>query len=108
MSKVRIVTFIPLNSADAVRQALGRAGAGQIGEYSFCSYSVVGKGRFTPSGNANPHIGTSGVAEVVEEERIEVECNKEDAKAVIRAMKKAHPYEEVVFDIYQLLNEDDL
>ncbi len=106
--RVKIVTFVPLDNADAVREALGKAGAGQIGEYSYCSYSVIGKGRFIPSDNANPHIGSVGVAEVVEEERIEVECDRSKAKAVIEAMKIAHPYEEVAFDIYPLLEEDEL
>lgn len=105
---VKIVTFAPLESADAIRQALGQAGAGQIGEYSFCSYSVIGKGRFLPSENAQPHIGQSGVAEVVEEERIEVVCRRDNAKVVIAAMKAAHPYEEVALDIYPLLDEDNL
>lgn len=106
--KVKIVTFVPVDDADKVREVLGNAGAGQIGEYSFCSYSVLGKGRFIPSDNANPHIGQSGVAEVVEEERIEVECNRSNAKAIIQAMKSAHPYEEVAFDIYPLLEENEL
>lgn len=106
--KVKIVTFTPLENADAVRDALGKAGAGQIGEYSFCSYSVIGKGRFTPSANASPHIGKVGNSEVVEEERIEVVCDRSKAKAVIEAMKSAHPYEEVAFDIYPLLQEDEL
>lgn len=106
--KVKIVTFVPQESADAVRDALGNAGAGEIGKYSFCSYSVVGKGRFIPSDNANPHIGVSGVAEVVDEERIEVECDRSKAKVVIEAMKLAHPYEEVAFDVYPLLEETDL
>lgn len=108
MSKLKIVTFVPLENADAVRQALGNAGAGQIGEYSYCSYTVVGKGRFVPSDAAHPHIGTADVPEIVEEERIEVVCEKENAKAVIAAMKAAHPYEEVAFDIYALLDEDEL
>jgi len=106
--KVKIVIFVPIENADAVREALGSAGAGQIGEYSYCSYSVIGKGRFTPSDNANPHIGSNGVAETVEEERIEVECDRPRAKAVIEAMKSAHPYEEVAFDIYPLLEETEL
>lgn len=106
--KVKIVTFVPVDDADKVREALGNAGAGQIGEYSFCSYSVLGKGRFIPSENANPHIGQLGVAEVVEEERIEVECDRANAKAIIQAMKSAHPYEEVAFDIYPLLEESEL
>lgn len=106
--KVKIVTFVPLENADNVREALGAAGAGQIGEYSYCSYSIVGKGRFTPSDNANPHIGQSGKAETVDEERIEVVCERADAKSVVAAMKQAHPYEEVAFDIYPLLDEDQL
>jgi hypothetical protein len=106
--KVKIVTFVPVDDADKVREALGNAGAGQIGEYSFCSYSVLGKGRFIPSDNANPHIGQSSVAEVVEEERIEVECDRSNAKAIIKAMKSAHPYEEVAFDIYPLIDEKEL
>jgi len=106
--RVKIVTFVPLEYADAVREALGNAGAGQIGEYSFCSYSIIGKGRFIPSDNANPHIGQSGVAVVVQEERIEVECDRSKAKTVIEAMKTAHPYEEVAYDVYPLLEETDL
>jgi hypothetical protein len=107
-TKVKIVTFVPVENADQVRQALGGAGAGRIGEYSFCSYSVLGKGRFTPSEHANPHIGEKNVPEVVEEERIEVVCFRDNAKNVIAAMKSAHPYEEVAFDIYPLIDESEL
>ena len=108
IEKVKVVTFVPLENADAVREALGKAGAGQIGEYTFCSYSIVGKGRFTPSENANPHIGERNKSEIVDEERIEVVCNRTDAKQIISAMKNAHPYEEVAFDIYPLIQESDL
>jgi hypothetical protein len=108
MSKVKIVTFVPIDHAEQVRTALGDAGAGVIGEYSYCSYSVVGKGRFIPSDDANPHIGEPGQLEVVEEERIEVVCNRDKAKAVIAAMKQAHPYEEVAFDIFPLIEESEL
>lgn len=106
--KVKIVTFVPIDNADLVRQALGDAGAGNIGEYSYCSYSVVGKGRFIPSENANPYIGEKNTSETVDEERIEVVCDRSDAKNVIAAMKKAHPYEEVAFDIYPLVQESEL
>ncbi len=106
--RVKISTFAPLASADVVREALGKAGAGSIGEYSFCSFSVVGKGRFLPSDKANPHIGQQGMLEIVDEERIEVVCDRADAPKIISAMKEAHPYEEVAFDIVPLLNEEDL
>lgn len=107
-NQAKIVTFVPLENADAVRDALGAAGAGKIGEYSFCSYSVVGKGRFTPGESASPHIGSANTPEVVEEERIEVICDRRDAKKAIAAMKEAHPYEEVAFDIYPLILESEL
>jgi hypothetical protein len=107
-TKVKIVTFAPPENADAIRLALGNAGAGTIGEYSFCSYSVIGKGRFTPSDNANPHIGQQNVPEVVEEERIEVVCDRSKAKRAIQLMKQAHPYEEVAFDVYPLVDESQL
>ena len=106
--KVKLVTFVPTTHANAVRDALGSAGAGHIGEYSYCSFTSMGKGRFVPSESAQPHIGTPGIPEIVEEERIEVVCDRTDAKAVIAAMRQAHPYEEVAFDIYPLLDESEL
>ena len=108
MSLVKIVTFVPPANADDVRRALGEAGAGKIGNYSFCSYSVLGKGRFTPSVDAHPHIGMPGSAETVEEERIEVVCDRAHAKAVVDMVRAAHPYEEVAIDIYPLLDESEL
>lgn len=108
MASVKIVTFVPVADADRVRDALGKAGAGQIGEYNYCSYSVVGKGRFVPSDKANPHIGRAGELEVVEEERIGVVCDRVNAKAVIEAIRRSHPYEEVSVDIYPLISESEL
>lgn len=108
MGTVKIVTFVPLEYADKVREALGQAGAGIIGEYTYCSYSVVGKGRFIPSQNSKPYIGKSGKHEVVDEERIEVICPRDKAKQVIAAMKEAHPYEKVAIDIYPLIEEEAL
>lgn len=105
-TKVKIVTFVPLASADAIRQVLGEAGAGTIGEYTFCSYSTVGKGRFTPTSQANPYIGQPNKPEVVDEGRIEVVCDRSSAKLVIAAVKKAHPYEEVALDVYPLIDEE--
>lgn len=101
---VKLVVFVPEKDADNVREALGEAGAGQIGEYSFCSFSLKGVGRFMPSKDANPHIGESGKLELVDEERIEVACEKEQAQKIIDVIKKIHPYEEVVIDIYPMLS----
>lgn len=101
---VKLVVFVPEENADDVRQALGEAGAGKIGEYSFCSYSIKGVGRFKPSDKANPHIGSAGKMKAVDEERIEVACEKEQATKIIQVIKDVHPYEEVVIDIYPMLS----
>lgn len=108
MNRVKIVTFVPTENADDIRRVLGEAGAGKLGEYTFCSYSVTGIGRFLPSKNADPHIGEPGKLETVQEERIEVICERSDAKSIINALKKAHPYEEVALDIIPLIEETDL
>ena len=100
---VKIVVFVPEENAEEVRQALGEAGAGKIGDYSFCSFSIKGTGRFKPNDKANPHIGSAGKLETVDEERIEVACEKKQAARIIEVIKKVHPYEEVVIDIYQML-----
>jgi hypothetical protein len=101
---VKLVVFVPEQNADEVREALGKAGAGKIGEYSFCSFSVKGKGRFKPSDKANPHIGDANELETVNEERIEVACEKDEALQIIKVIKGVHPYEEVVIDIYPMLS----
>ena len=101
---VKIVVFVPEADAEKVRLALGKAGAGKIGNYSYCSFSSKGIGRFLPEIGANPHIGTVGKIEEVVEERIETICERERLDAVISAMKASHPYEEVAYDVYPLEN----
>jgi hypothetical protein len=100
---VKLVVFVPLSHADIVRQAMGNAGAGKIGNYTYCSFSTQGTGRFKPEEGANPAIGEVGTMEAVEEERIEIACEKSQVKDVIEAIKKVHPYEEVALDIYPML-----
>lgn len=108
MSRIKIVTFVPIEAADAVREAMGKAGAGKIGNYHFCSFSSRGEGRFMPMNGANPASGKVGTLSVEPEERIEVVCDRAEVKAVIVAMKKAHPYEEVPYELYELLDEGEL
>lgn len=100
--KYKLVVFVPLESADKVREAIGSAGGGKIGNYSHCSWSTRGVGRFLPLDGANPAIGEVGKMEAVEEERIETVIEEQFLTSVISAMKKAHPYEEVAYDIYKL------
>ncbi|MFA6909142.1 MAG: YqfO family protein [Patescibacteria group bacterium] len=99
---VKLVVFVPESHADAVRDALGSAGAGKVGNYTFCSFSLHGTGRFKPEAGAHPTIGEVGKLTSVPEERIEVVCDRKLLKEVISAIKKVHPYEEVVLDVYPL------
>lgn len=100
---VKIVVTVPPAQANLVREAMGKAGAGKLGHYQYCSFSVKGLGRFMPLTGAKPAIGKVGKLETVVEERIETICFKKDLKKVIKAIKKAHPYEEPMIDIYPLL-----
>jgi len=102
MKTYKIVVYVPEESADKLREAMGNAGAGKIGNYTFCSFSVKGVGRFKPEVGANPTIGEVGKLEEVVEERIEVVCSEDNLEQVLHAIKEAHPYEEPATDIYFL------
>ncbi|MEK7494699.1 MAG: hypothetical protein AAB615_02435 [Patescibacteria group bacterium] len=100
--RYKIVVYVPESHSEKVRVALGEAGAGKIGKYTFCTFTSRGVGRFLAGEGANPAIGEVGKLEAVEEERIETVCEESKLQAVIKAMKDVHPYEEVAFDIYLL------
>lgn len=91
---MHISVNVPLTHADAMREALGKAGAGKIGAYSFCSFSTLGTGRSLPLEGAHPAIGTVGRLETIEEEKIETFCNPEILQEVIDVIRDVHPYEE--------------
>ena len=101
---VKIVVFVPETHTDIVREVMGKAGAGKIGNYSHCSFSSKGIGRFKPEDGANPHIGEIGKFEEVVEERIETVCSRDKLQEVISAIKDVHPYDEVALDVYPLEN----
>jgi len=94
-----LVIYCPVSSADNVRKAAADAGAGKIGNYDSCSFSVRGTGRFRPLKGSDPAIGTIGTPEEVEEERIEVVATKKDLPKILRAVLEAHPYEEPAIHI---------
>jgi hypothetical protein len=96
----KIVVTVPVGDADTLRRAMGEAGAGKIGNYTYCSFSVLGTGRFLPGEGAHPAIGKVGDLETVDEERIEVSCDDALVERVVAAIRAAHPYEEPVIDLY--------
>jgi len=101
----KLVVFVPAENAEQLREALGNVGAGSIGNYSHCSFSGAGEGRFLPGENTNPHIGVKGKLEAVNEVRVETIFPQSIEKKVLQAMIKAHPYEEVAYDVYRLENK---
>lgn len=101
---IKLVVFVPADYASVVRQALGRAGAGWIGNYSDCTFNTRGTGTFRPREGADPFTGTVGELEQVEEVRIETIVPRADMHRVVQAMLEAHPYEEVAYDLYPLEN----
>jgi hypothetical protein len=103
--RIYIVVTVPESHLDAVLDAIASAGGGEVGEYTHCAFMNVGKGRFKPSGAATPHIGEVGAINAVEEWRIETFCERSRAKAVVRAIRAAHPYEEPVIYLLPLLDE---
>lgn len=102
MGNYKVVVTAPENEADKLREAIGSAGGGKVGNYTHCSFSVKGTGRFLPVDGANPAIGQVGQPEEVAEERIEITCDSENVKAVVAAIRETHSYEEPAIDVYEL------
>ncbi|WP_408895858.1 Nif3-like dinuclear metal center hexameric protein [Nocardioides sp. R1-1] len=99
----KLTVFVPADAAAPVRAAVAEAGAGQIGDYDYASFtSAPGEGRFRPLDGASPMIGAVGELTTVEEVRIEVVVPRGRREAVVRAMLGAHPYEEPAYDVVEL------
>jgi len=98
---VKLVIFVPENAAASIRDALTAAGAGKIGKYSGCLFSSRGAGQFTPDEGSDPVVGSAGGGqETVDEVRIETEVARWDLPTVLTAARKAHPYDEMAYDVY--------
>lgn len=106
--RVQIVFTVSEADLDPVLKAMGEAGAGVLGEYTFCSFSNAGTGRFLPGAGATPHVGGVGEINQALETRVETFCYRHEAKQIVGAIQAAHPYEEPVIYIIPLLSEDDL
>jgi dinuclear metal center YbgI/SA1388 family protein len=96
---LKLVVFVPSEAADAVADAVFNAGGGTIGRYDRCSFRTAGTGTFRGGEGTNPTVGSPGVDERADEVRLETVIPAATADAVVAAMKRAHPYEEVAFDL---------
>jgi hypothetical protein len=97
-----VVVYVPLSHANAVREAVAKAGAGKIGNYEACSFSERGVGRFRPIKGAQPMVGSVGRLEEVEEERIEFMVEEQRLGGVVTAARNAHPYEEPAIHLWKM------
>ncbi|MDO1511922.1 Nif3-like dinuclear metal center hexameric protein [Maribacter confluentis] len=100
----KLTTYVPVENSDDVKHALFTAGAGEIGNYSNCSFSVEGKGSYKANSNANPTKGTIGETHTEQEIMLTCTMTKNKTTAVVNALLDSHPYEEVAYDIQTLDN----
>lgn len=106
--KIKFIVFVPAEHTDRVREAAGRAGAGVIGEYRSCSFTVRGTGTYLPSDAAHPFTGETGTLSREPEDRIEMIAPALRAEDIVAAVRAVHPYEEMAYDIVPLANNDSL
>ena len=103
MKRLKLVWFVPPAALDATRDAVFAAGAGRIGDYERCSFIGEGTGTFFGTEGTEPAIGEAGREERVSEFRVETVVPVEVVAEVVSALVAAHPYEEVAYDLYPLL-----
>lgn len=104
---IKLSVYCPKVKAEEVKTALFKAGAGNIGNYSECSFNTEGKGTYKANENANPSYGEKGIRHEEEELRIEVLVSSHRKGQVVSAMLKAHPYEEVAYDLFPIENSNN-
>ena len=101
----KLVTFCPTAQANQVRSAIFAAGAGNISDYTECSFNVDGIGTFKGGEGTDPYVGKVGQQHQEPEVRIETIFKAQDERKILQALFKTHPYEEVAYDIYPLTNK---
>jgi hypothetical protein len=99
----KLVFFVPREALDATREAVFAAGAGRIGDYERCSWYTAGTGTFLAGEGTDPSVGRVGREERVSELRVETVIPADRAQDVVAALRAAHPYEEVAFELYPLV-----
>ena len=104
---MKLETFVPTPFTQGVLNALYDAGAGRIGDYENCSFRSEGVGTFKPKGKAQPFIGKLGQDEEVQEHRLEVVFPAHKERDILKALRAAHPYEEVAYYLHRLENEQE-
>ncbi len=107
VKRVKIVVTVPVEDTEKVREAICRAGAGVIGNYTDCSMMTKCTGTFIPNDEANPYLGERGKLEYANEDKLEVVCDVDKVKNVLVKLREVHPYEEPAIDIIPLIDESE-
>ena len=98
-SLYKIELYVPESHLAAVKTAMFEAGAGRVGNYDCCAWQTRGEGQFRPLDGSTPFLGNQGQIETVIEHKLEMVCEEQCLEAVIAALKRAHPYEEVAYTV---------
>jgi hypothetical protein len=106
-SLLKLMTYVPFGHVDEIRTAVFNAGAGQIGNYSECSFSAEGIGTFKAEADTNPFVGEIGKRHEEREMKLEVVFPNYLQSNIVNALKENHPYEEVAYDIIALQNTNE-
>ncbi|WP_186575764.1 Nif3-like dinuclear metal center hexameric protein [Aquibacillus kalidii] len=101
----KLVVYVPETHAEQLKQAIGNAGTGHIGNYSHCSFQTQGIGSFKPLEGADPFIGNKGKLEIVKEAKVETLITKKQVNSILSIIREVHPYEEVAYDLLRLENK---
>ena len=98
----KLCFFVPDSHLERVKEALFEAGAGRIGNYDRCCWQILGQGQFRPLPGSNPHIGSTGALERVEEWKVELVVEQSLIQDTVAALKAAHPYETPAYEVHRL------
>ncbi|MFB9887091.1 Nif3-like dinuclear metal center hexameric protein [Balneatrix alpica] len=98
----KLAFFVPESHLEVVKQALFACGAGRIGEYDCCCWQVKGIGQFRPLAGSQPYLGQQGQIEQLEEWKVELVVEDALVANAVTALKAAHPYEEVAYEVWAL------
>ena len=98
--------YVPEPALESVKSALFEAGAGKIGLYDQCCWQTKGRGQFRPLTGSDPAIGAREILTTLDEWKVELVCEDTLIKSVVSVLKKAHPYEEVAYQVLHLADTD--
>lgn len=98
----KLCFYVPISHVDQVKDALFKAGAGKMGDYSHCAWQVLGEGQFKPLQGSDPAIGEINELTKVKEYKVEMVINTDKIKEILTTLKKAHPYETPAFEVSKL------